>query len=185
MPRSHTTRPSRSIAATRSVESLIHVIRGQKVMLDADLAALCGVETRALNQAVRRNSARFPADFVLHLSKEETASLKSQSVTSSWGGRRKVPVAFTELGVAMLSSVLHSERAVQMNIVIMRAFVKLREMIAHHKDIAARMERLERGHARTASVIEVLVEDIDRLAGEVKQMKAIPGATKRRIGFRL
>ena len=95
------------------------------------------------------------------------------------------PAAFTELGVAMLSSVLHSERAVQMNIVIMRAFVKLREMIAHHKDIAARMERLERGHARTASVIEVLVEDIDRLAGEVKQMKAIPAATKRRIGFRL
>ena len=135
-------------------------------------------------QAVRRNSARFPADFLFHLTKEETASLKSQSVTSSWGGRRKVPAAFTELGVAMLSSVLHSERAVQMNIVIMRAFVKLREVVAHHKDIAARMEKLERGHARTASVIEVLVEDIDRLALDVKQMKALPPLTKRKIGFR-
>jgi hypothetical protein len=82
---------------------------------------------------------------VLHLTKEETADLKSQSVTSSWGGRRKAPAAFTELGVAMLSSVLHSKRAAQMNIVIMRAFVKLREVIAHHKDIAARMKKLERG----------------------------------------
>jgi hypothetical protein len=170
------------------VESLIHVIRGQKVMLDADLSALYGVETRVLNQAVRRNSARFPADFVFHLTKEETANLKSQSVTSSCGGRRKAPAAFTELGVAMLSSVLHSERAVQMNIVIMRAFVKLREVVAHHKDIAARMEKLERGHARTASVIEVPqflhVEDIDRLALDVKQMKALPPLTKRKIGFR-
>jgi hypothetical protein len=153
-------------------------------MLDADLSALYGVETRVLNQAVRRNSARFPADFVFHLTKEATANLKSQSVTSSWGGRRKAPAAFTELGVAMLSSVLHSERAVQMNIVIMRAFVKLREVVAHHKDIAARMEKLERGHARTASVIEVLVEDIDRLALDVKQMKALPPLTKRKIGFR-
>ncbi len=85
----------------------------------------------------------------------------------------------------MLSSVLNSERAVQMNMTIMRAFVKLREMIAHNRDIAVRVEKLERSHARTASVIEVLVEDIDRLAGDVKQMKAIPAGTKRKIGFRL
>src|SRR5208337_2962985 len=99
------------------------------------------------------------------------------------GGRRTPPFAFTELGVAMLSSVLNSERAVQMNVAIMRAFVRLREMIASNKDIAARVEKLERGHDRTASVIEVLVDDIDRLAREVKDLKSLPPVQKRRIGF--
>jgi hypothetical protein len=93
-------------------------------------------------------------------------------------------ISFTELGVAMLSSVLNSERAVRMNMTILRAFVKLREMTAHNRDIAVRLEKLERSHARAASVIEVLVEDIDQLAGDVKQMRAIPASTRRRIGFR-
>ena len=106
-------------------------------------------------------------------------------MTSSWGGGRYPPKVFTELGVAMLSSVVNSEHAVQMNIAIMRAFVLLREMIAHNKDFAARIEKLERGHDRTASVIEILVEDIDRLALDVKKMKTEPSPSKRKIGFDL
>jgi ORF6N domain-containing protein len=152
-------------------------------MLDSDLAALYGVSTGSLNQAVRRNRTRFPEDFMFQLTREEAGNLKSQFVTSSWGGRRKPPSAFTEHGVAMLSAVLRSQRAVQMSIGIIRAFVRMRELMASNKDIAARLDRLERSHERSASVIEVLVEDIDHLAREVKDMKAIPPLTKRRIGF--
>lgn len=169
----------------RPVESLIHVIRGQKVMLDRELAALYDVPTGALNQAVRRNLDRFPEDFMFQLTKEEAQNLKSQSVTSSWGGRRIAPSAFTEHGVAMLSAVLRSDRAVQMSIGIIRAFIRMRELMAHYKEIAARVEKLERGHERTASVIEVPVEDIDRLGREVRELKALPPATKRKIGFDL
>jgi hypothetical protein len=180
-------RPGKTVAASRPVESLIHVIRGQKVMLDSDLAALYQVTTGNLNLAVRRNERRFPADFMFKISSAEADSLVLQNARAKTGrgGRRTPPFAFTELGVAMLSSVLNSERAVQMNIVIMRAFVRLREILAHNRDIAARVEKLERGHDRAASVIEVLVEDIEQLAREVKDMKALPPVTKRRIGFRL
>ena len=178
-----TKRTGKTSVPSRPVESLIHVIRGQKVMLDADLAALYGVSTGALNQAVRRNRARFPEDLRFRLTREETGNLKSQFVTSSWGGRRKPPSVFTEHFVAMLSAALRSDPAVQMSIGIIRAFVRMRELIASNKDIAARVERLERAHDRTASVIEVLVEDIDRLAREVNDIKALPPATKRRIGF--
>lgn len=178
--------PRQNIAvAARPLESLIHVIRGQKVMLDSDLAVLYGVPTKSLNLSVRRNLDRFPLDFMFQLDKEEAAALRLQLETSNSGrgGRRYAPYAFTELGVAMLSSVLHSERAVQMNMTIMRAFVRMRELMAANKDIAARVEKLERGHDRTASVIEVLVEDIDRLAREMKDLQALPPTTKRRIGF--
>jgi hypothetical protein len=177
----------KSITASRPVESLIHVIRGQKVMLDSDLAALYQVTTGNLNLAVRRNMSRFPGDFMFELSKAEADSLllRIARPKTGRGGRRTSPFAFTELGVAMIASVLNSERAVQMNIVIMRAFVRLREIIAGNKDLATRIEKLERGHDRSASVIEILVEDIDRLAHEVKEMKALPPLTKRKIGFRL
>jgi hypothetical protein len=174
-----------SIAIVRPVESLIRVIRGQKVILDTDLAALYQVETRALNQAVRRNKDRFPQDFMFQVSVEEAESLRSQIVISNEGrgGRRYLPYAFTEHGVVMLSSVLKSQRAVQMNILVARAFVRLREIIASNKELATRIEKLERGHDRTASVIEMLVEDIDRLASEVKHMKTLPSVPRRRIGF--
>jgi hypothetical protein len=167
----------------RPVETLIRVVRGQKVILDADLAALYGVETKQLNRAVKRNLSRFPEEFMFRLTDEE--HMRCQIGTASKRNIRFQPLAFTEHGVVMLSSVLNSERAVQMNIVIVKAFVRMRELIASNKDIAARVEKLERGHDRTASVIEVLVEDIDRLAHEVKDMKALPPVTKRRIGFRL
>jgi ORF6N domain len=184
MPKS--TQPAKDTAIAKPVESLIRVIRGRKVILDSDLAALYQVETRTVNQAVRRNMDRFPEDFTFQLSSEETDSLRSQIVISNVGrgGRRYLPFAFTEHGVVMLSSVLKSQRAVQMNIFVARAFVRLREIVASNKEFATRIEKLERGHDRTASVIEVLVEDIDRLAVEVKQMKVLPSVPKRRIGFR-
>ena len=123
----------------------ILVVRAEKVMLDADLAVLYGVETKVLLQAVRRNIERFPEDFMFQLSGEEWLDLKSQSVTSSsWGGRRIAPYAFTEQGVAMLSSVLRSERAIAVNIQIMRAFVQLKRMLATHADLARKIESLEK-----------------------------------------
>jgi hypothetical protein len=180
--------PTKALAAHRPVERLIHVIRGQKVMLDSDLAALYEVPTKALNQAVRRNIERFPEDFAFLLSKDELENWRSQIVTSNSSakmGLRRPPYAFTQEGVAMLSAVLRSSRAVQMSIHIIRTFVRLLQLIENNKAVAARVENLEEGHTRTASVIEILVEDIDRLAHEVKEMKALPPVTKRKIGFRL
>jgi hypothetical protein len=171
---------------SRPLETLIRVIRGHKIMLDTDLATLYEVPTKRLNEAVKRNSQRFPGTFMFQLNVEEADSLRSQIATSNEGrgGRRYLPYAFTEHGVVMLSSVLNSDRAIQMSILVVNTFVRMRELIAANKDFASRIERLERGHSRTASVIEVLVEDIDRLASEVKQMKTLPPAQKRRIGFR-
>jgi ORF6N domain len=159
-----------------SIERHIHMVRGQKVMLDSDLAALYEVPTKLLNQAVRRNQGRFPEDFMFQLSKDESAALRLQFATSNGGrgGRRYLPYAFTEHGVAMLSSVIKSERAIQVHVMIIRAFVRMRELIALNKDIAVRVDKLERSHKRAASVIEILVEDIDRVAKEVRQMKASP-----------
>lgn len=163
----------------------IHIIRGQKVMLDSDLAALYQVQLFRMNEAVKRNRNRFPSDFMFQLTKQEFNNLISQIAISSsrHGGRRKLPYAFTEHGVAMLSAVLNSPRAIEMNIAIFRAFVRMREMMLHNKELAARVERLERKQDRTASVIEILVEDIDKLANDVKRIKHVPAAPKRRIGF--
>ncbi len=126
------------------IENKILLLRGQKVMLDRDLAELYGVETKYLNRQVTRNSDRFPEDFMFVLTDDEIEILRCQFGTSSWGGLRYLPSAFTEQGVAMLSSVLRSPRAVQVNIMIMRAFVKMRELIASHKDLAARLDELEK-----------------------------------------
>jgi hypothetical protein len=164
----------------RPIEHHIYVIRGQKVMLDADLAALYEVETKMLNRAVRRNPERFPEHFMFQLTAQEADPLRYQIGTSKTGrgGRRYLPYVFTGHGVVMLSAVLNSARAVQMSIMVVQAFVRLREMIAANKDLAARVEKLEHGQRQTASIIEVLVD-------EIEQMKALPPVTKRRIGFRL
>jgi len=122
----------------------IYIIRGKKVMLDRDLAQLYNVETKVLKQAVRRNIDRFPKDFMFELSKEEFTNLRSQIVTSSWGGIRYAPMAFTEQGVAMLSSVLNSKLAILVNIQIIRVFTKMRELILTHKDLLLKMEQLEK-----------------------------------------
>jgi hypothetical protein len=180
-----TKQPRNNLAAARQVESLIHVVRGQKVMLDRDLAELYGVPTKRLNEAVRRNLDRFPVKFMFQLSAEEANKMRSQIATASKINIRFQPLAFTEHGVVMLSAVLNSKRAIQMSILVVDAFIRIRELMASNKDIAARVEKLEHGHNRSASVIEILVEDIDRLAHEVKEMKALPPVTERKIGFRL
>ena len=125
------------------IKNLIYTVRGFKVMLDSDLAMLYEVETRALNQAVKRNIERFPNHFMFQLTNEEYANLKSQIVTSSWGGVRKMPYAFTEQGVAMLSSVLKSKKAIQINIQIMDTFVQMRQWAIENKELAQRLSELE------------------------------------------
>jgi hypothetical protein len=135
------------------IEGKIYLIRGHKVMLSIDLAELYGVEPRALIQAVKRNPDRFPDDFMFMLSNQEVINLKSQIVISSWGGRRSNPYAFTEQGVAMLSSVLRSRRAIQVNVAIMRAFVKLRELLGAHKDLARKLDDMEKKYDSQFKVI--------------------------------
>ena len=148
-------------------------------MLDADLAALYQVPTKVFNQGVRRNLERFPEDFMFQLTLEEARLLRSHFVTSrvGHGGSRHLPFVFTEHGVAMLSSVLKSKRAVQMNILIIRAFVKLREMFTTHKAWARRLVKLEVNQRHHASVINVLAE-------EIQDLKRLPESTRRPIGFR-
>ncbi len=143
-----------AVVPVERIESRILLIRGHKVMLDADLAGLYGVETKALTRAVRRNLDRFPDDFMFQLDAEEFANLRRQFGTSSqWGGRRYPPYAFTEQGVAMLSSVLRSKRAVLVNIEIMRAFVRLRRMLASHADPQRRLDDLERKYDAKFKVV--------------------------------
>lgn len=160
------------------IERRIYLIRGQKVMLSPDLADLYRVEVRALVQTVKRNLARFPEDFMFQLTTEEYANLKSQIVISSWGGsRRATPYAFTEQGIAMLSSVLRSTQAIQVNIAIMRAFVRVREMMATHKDLARKIDDLERRQKQQGLKIDAVFD-------AVKKIIATPVPPKRRIGFR-
>ena len=144
------------------IEHAILLIRGHKVILDRDLAQLYGVETGALNRAVKRNMDRFPADFMFQLTAEEAQNLRFQFGISSsaYGGRRYLPYAFTEQGVAMLSSVLRSKQAVQVNVAIMRAFVRLREALALHKDLARKLTELERKIEGHDSAIQSLFEAI-------------------------
>lgn len=161
------------------VERRILLIRGQKVMLDRDLAELYGVETKVLNQTVRRNVERFPADFMFQLTGDEASALRSQSVTLEKGRgehTKYAPLAFTELGVAMLSSVLRSRQAVQMNILIMRAFVRLREVLTTHKDLSRKIEQIEGLQKRQGSMIMAVVD-------EIKKLKDAPQTPRRRIGF--
>ena len=136
---------SENLLPAETIESKIYLIRGHKVLLDSDLAMLYGVSTKALNQAVRRNIQRFLVDFMFQVSEIEHKYLRSQFVTSSlgWGGKRKPPLVFTEYGVAMLSSVLNSEQSIQVNIAIMRAFGKLREILSTNKELAEKFNKLE------------------------------------------
>jgi hypothetical protein len=163
-----------AIPAERILHSIL-VLRRERVLLDADLAALYEVETRVLVQAVKRNLERFPSDFMFQLTDQEWSDLKSQTViSSSWGGRRTAPYAFTELGVAMLSSVLKSERAIQVNISIMRAFTQLRGMLAAHADLAHKMESLERKYDGQFRVVFEAIREL--------MTPQIPA--KKTIGFR-
>ena len=180
------------------VQNLIHEIRGQKVMLDSDLARLYQVETKVLNQAVKRNIKRFPEDFMFQLDNKEFANLKSQIVTSSWGGRRTPPLAFTEEGIAMLSSVLHSDIAIAANISILRAFVKVREYLlmastvsAEVKELRAKVDLLAMQQEENLGAVNDLSEDvredidnlylaIGELSSRIEEKKREP---QRKIGF--
>ncbi len=164
----------RSVVPSRVIAEAILWIRGHRVILDEDLAALYAVETRALIQAVKRNPTRFPADFMLQLTVSEFRSLRSQSVISNGsGGRRHRPYAFTEEGVAMLSSVLRSRRAIKVNIEIMRAFVRLRRLLASHQRVARKLDALEK---RYDTQFRVVFEAI-------RQLMVDEATPKRRIGF--
>ena len=167
---------SDSLVPVESITSRIFLIRGQKVMIDSDLAELYGVSTSRLNEQVRRNIDRFPNDFMFQLTDPEFSDLKSQIATSSWGGRRKLPLVFTEQGVSMPSSVLRSEQAVQVNIAIMRAFVQLREMLSTHKELAYKLEELERKVGIHDQTIVQLIEAI-------RQLMEPPAEKRKQIGF--
>jgi hypothetical protein len=155
------------------IERMILVIRGNKVILDTDLAELYGVETKALNRAFLRNRDRFPPDFLFQLNAEEFENLRRQFGTSRWGGRRYRPYAFTEQGVAMLSGVLRSRRAVQVNVEIMRTFVRLRQMLASNAQLARRLDNLEKQYDEQFKIV----------FDAMRQLMAPPEPKKRRIGF--
>jgi len=163
------------------VVNKIYVIRGKKVMLDKDLAELYGVTTGNLNKAVARNKQRFPEDFMFQLTREEFENFKSQIETSSWGGTRKMPKAFTEQGVAMLSGVLHSERAIMVNIQIMRVYTKMREMLLTHKELLQKIEEMERKLEKKVAKQDDKIQIVfDYLKQFIKQQnEPLPG-----IGFK-
>ncbi len=165
---------SHSNETISTIESQILTLRGERVILDASLAVLYSVETKALIQAVKRNIDRFPIDFMFQLNEPEFQNLKSQIVTSSWGGRRYAPYAFTEQGIAMLSSVLRSPQAVQVNIEIMRAFVRLRQLLGSHKQLKAQIEALEMKYDKKLKVVFDAIHQLMLPASSTK---------KRQIGF--
>ena len=170
--------PSPKSALVVPVESRIFVQRGQKVILDSDLAELYGVPVKRLNEQVKRNRERFPQDFMFQLSAEEEQSLRSQNATSKRGGRRYLPYAFTEHGAIMAATVLNSERAVQMSVFVVRAFVRLREVLATNQQLAGKIDELERRLETHDASIQELIEAIREL------MEPAP-ASGRPIGFQL
>jgi len=167
-----------SIIPDELVINKIYHIRNQKIMLDSDLAELYEVETRALNQAVSRNIDRFPEDFMFQLTQNEFENLKSQFVTSSWGGRRTIPYAFTEHGVLMLSSVLKSKRAIQVNIQVMRIFTRIRQMITENTDLRLEIDGIKKAVHNQNQNIEVVFQYLDELME--KKDNPVP---RKRIGF--
>lgn len=165
--------------ADQKILNKIYAVRGQRVMLDEDLAAMYGVETRRLNEQVKRNLKRFPKDFMFTLTEKEYETLMSQNATSRWGGRRKLPSAFTEQGVAMLSGVLNSDIAIEVNIRIIRVFTKMREYALTHKEILLQLAKLEKevkGNSR----------DIDSIFMVLKELieKQSTPAPRNKIGFK-
>ena len=155
------------------ITSRIFIVRGFKVMVDQDLADLYSVPTKTLKQAVRRNIDRFPEDFMFELTKDEFDDLRSQIVTSSWGGTRYPPMAFTEQGIAMLSSVLNSKRAIQVNIQIMRAFTRLRQMLSTHKDLKKKIEAMEKKYDQQFQIV----------FEAIKQLLETDAKPRKQIGF--
>lgn len=168
------------LVAEQKILNRIYVVRGEKVMLDQDLAEMYKVETRRLNEQVKRNTKRFPKDFMFTLTAKEFENLKSQNATSSWGGRRKLPNAFTEQGVAMLSSILNSDVAIEVNIRIIRVFTKLREYTLTNKEILLQLSKLEKevkGNSKDIKNIFLVLKELIE-----KQNKPLP--PRQKIGFK-
>ncbi len=161
------------------IQNKIFLLRGQKVMFDKDLAALYGVETKALNQAVKRNIDRFPEDFMFLLTPQEVTILKSQFVTSSWGGARKLPFAFTEQGVAMLSGILNSDRAITVNIQIMRIFTNMRKLLMDNTELRLAIEEIKKKTDNNTKNIELVFQYLDELIEKKEKPK-----TTKRIGYK-
>ena len=167
------------LVAEQKILNKIYIVRGEKVMLDEDLATMYNVETRRLNEQVKRNIKRFPKDFMFILTEKEYENLKSQNAISSWGGRRKLPSAFTEQGVAMLSSILNSDVAIEVNIRIIRVFTKMREYALTHKDMLLQLSKLEKevnGNSKDIESIFLVLKELLE-----KQAKPIP---RNKIGFK-
>jgi hypothetical protein len=173
---------TRNLIPDELILNKIYQIRNQKVMLDMDLAELYGVETKQLKRAVRRNIKRFPSDFMFELSQEELEILRSQFGTSSWGGLRYPPMAFSEQGIAMLSSVLNSDQAILVNIRIIRIFVKMRELLMTHKDIVTKLNEIELKVSCHDDKIILIFNYLNQLEQSRQQQEEL--AERRRIGFR-
>ena len=168
-----------SLIPDETVINKIYYIRDHKIMLDSDLSELYRVETRILNQAVNRNADRFPPDFMFQLSDEEWANLKSQFVIPSWGGRRSLPFAFTEHGVLMLSSVLNSPRAIQVNIQVMRIFTKFRKHVLDHSEFSTQLKEMRKQLQNNTQNIELVFQYLDELEKKNEEPKP-----RKRIGYK-
>jgi phage regulator Rha-like protein len=164
------------------IQNLIYEIRGQNVMLDFDIAELYSVETRVLNQAVKRNKDRFPKDFMFQLNEKEFDNLKSQFVMTSWGGRRTLPYAFTEHGVTMLASILKSKKAIQMNIAIVRAFIELKQFALNYRELASQIKDLKTITGSHTQQLNKIYEALENMLDEKQKEKK--WEERERIGFK-
>ena len=166
----------KDLVISEIIEQKIYLIRNQKVMLDSDLAKLYCVPVKRLNEVVKRNKKRFPPDFMFKLKKDEIISLRSQIATLTWKKEDiYLPYAFTEQGVAMLSSVLNSDRAIQVNIQIMRTFIKLRQLLSTHKDLIEKVEKMEKGYDRQFRIVFQII----------RELQNPPEKSKKQIGFKI
>lgn len=182
------TSENNTLVSTEPITQSIVILRGQKVLLDADLAALYGVETRRLNEQVRRNLERFPSDFIFEVTDLEFANLMSQNATSSWGGRRKLPMAFTEHGAIMVASILKTPRAVEMSVYVVRAFVRLREVLASNKELSKRLDDLEQSTESLAVQHDAFARNtraqLKQVFDAIRELMTPPEPQKKRpIGF--
>jgi phage regulator Rha-like protein len=173
---------NRTLIPDEVIMKKIFMIRGSKVMLDRDLADLFEIETKQLKRAVRRNIGRFPQDFMFELNSKEFSDLRSQFGTSSWGGARYIPMAFTEHGVIMLASVLNSERAIQVNIQIVRIFIKMRKMLASHDELLSKLEKIVCKLAKHDNQFLVIFEYLEKLEQEKHQM--LDQRNRKRVGYK-
>jgi hypothetical protein len=181
------TKPTTQLLPAEAITHRILVLRQQKVLLDSDLAALYGVDTRRLNEQVRRNRERFPPDFIFELTTDEFSNLKSQFATSSWGGRRKLPLAFTEHGAIMAATVLNSPRAVEVSVYVVRAFVQMRELAATHRELAQRLDALEKKTGMLAAQHDVFSRNtrlqLKQVFDALRDLMVPPDPPRRPIGF--